>query len=178
MPLLNEIIKGCRKRHRNSQKELYKLFYAYGMSIALRYTDSREEAAEVLNDAFMKVFDNIKSFDLERPFKPWLRRIIINTAINHFHKHKKDLELAELDLLDNKPVTEETIISGISYEEIVDMVQQLSPGYRTVFNLYVIENFTHEEIADMLGIAVGTSKSNLSKAKRNLRSILEKHLMR
>lgn len=178
MPLLNEIIKGCWKRHRKSQKELYKMFYAYGMSIALRYTDSREEAAEVLNDAFMKVFDNIKSFDLERPFKPWLRRIVINTAINHFHKHKKDLELVELDLTGSKAVSEEVIISGISYGEIVDMVQQLTPAYRTVFNLYVIENFTHEEIADVLGISVGTSKSNLSKAKRNLRSILEKHLMR
>lgn len=153
------------------------MFYAYGMSIALRYTDSREEAAEVLNDAFMKVFDNIKKFDLERPFKPWLRRIIINTAINHFHKHKKELELEELELTANNAVSEETIISGISYEEIIDMVQQLSPAYRTVFNLYVIEDFTHKEIADMLEISVGTSKSNLSKAKRNLRSILEKNLM-
>lgn len=153
------------------------MFYAYGMSIALRYTDSREEAAEVLNDAFMKVFDNIKKFDLERPFKPWLRRIIINTAVNHFHKHKKDLELEELEAAGNKAVSEETIISGISYEEIIDMVQQLSPAYRTIFNLYVIEDFTHKEIAEMLGISEGTSKSNLSKAKRNLRSILEKHLM-
>ncbi len=144
------------------------------MSITLRYADSREQAAEILNDAFMKVFTNIGKYDMDRPFKPWLRRIIVNTAINHYHKHANEQKMVDLELAEDKASKQQNVLSGISYDEIIDMVQQLSPAYRTVFNLYVIEGFKHKEIADMLGIAVGTSKSNLSKAKKNLQSIVEK----
>lgn len=156
---------------RNSQKHLYRQFYAYGMSICIRYADNRDEAAEILNDGFMKVFKHIKKFDLSRPFKPWLRRIMINTAINYYHQKQRlgqmeDLEKAQFS------VTEETAISGIQYTEIIGMLRKLSPAYRTAFNLYVIEGFKHEEIATMLGISVGTSKSNLFKAKEQLRRIL------
>lgn len=150
------------------------MFYAYGMSIALRYGNSRVEAVEILNDAFMKAFENIRKYDLNKPFKPWLRKIIVNTAINHFHKNNKVYKWEDLEQAKNKLVTEESVISGINYDEIVEMVQELSPAYRTVFNLFVIEGFRHEEIAELLGISVGTSKSNLYKAKRNLRVMLEK----
>ncbi len=119
----------------------------------------------------MKVFTNLKKFDLSKPFKPWLRKILINCSINNFKaKQKKFLE-ESIEESKGKEVQEE-IISGISYQEIVEMIQKLSPAYRTVFNLYVIEGYKHEEIADMLGISVGTSKSNLAKAKKNLREIL------
>lgn len=151
------------------------MFYAYGMSIALRYAESRDEAAEILNDAFMKVFTNIKDYDPERAFKPWLRRILINTAINHYHSKKSHREMDSVEIADETLGREEKIIPGITYDEIIEMVQQLSPAYRTVFNLYVIEGFKHREIAEMLDIAVGTSKSNLAKAKKNLQSILEKN---
>lgn len=151
------------------------MFYAYGMSITLRYADSREEAAQILNDAFMKVFNNINKYDTDRPFKPWLRRIIVNTAINHYHKNQREEQQVELDSVERKLSREQEILSGISYDEIIEMVQQLSPSYRTVFNLYVIEGFKHKEIAEMLGIAVGTSKSNLAKAKKNLQSIVEEN---
>lgn len=146
------------------------------MSISLRYADSRDHAAEILNDAFMKVFDNIRSYDPDRPFKPWLRMIIVNTAINHFHKYKNNGYFEEYEESENKIGRDERIISGISYREIIDMIQQLSPAYKTVFNLYVIEGFKHKEIARMLDISVGTSKSNLHKAKKALQSILEKNL--
>lgn len=171
-----EIIEGCRKRSRKSQKELYRMYYSYGMSITLRYAESRDQAAAVLNDAFMKVFTNIKQYDPQRPFKPWLRRIIINTAINHFHSTRNEHDHVELQNVGNKLKTEETILDGISYKEIIGMIQQLSPAYRTVFNLYVIEGFKHREIANILGISEGTSKSNLHKAKQNLQSILERNL--
>lgn len=175
--MIKEIVKGCRKRRRDSQKKLYKMFYAYGMSITLRYADSRGQAAEILNDAFMKVFSNINKYDINRPFKPWLRQIIVNTAINNFHKTKNERHMEELEMADEEMSRQEKIISGISYEEIIEMVQQLSPAYRTVFNLYVIEGFKHREIAEMLDISIGTSKSNLAKAKRNLQSILEKNFI-
>lgn len=153
------------------------MFYAYGMSITLRYADSRDEAAAIFNDALMKVFTNIKKYDTSRPFKPWLRQILVNTAINHFHRNKNGRQWESLETADDEQMSrQETIISGISYQEIIDMVQQLTPAYRTVFNLYVIEGFTHREIAEKLGITVGTSKSNLSKAKKNMQSILKKNL--
>jgi RNA polymerase sigma-70 factor (ECF subfamily) len=151
------------------------MFYAYGMSITLRYADSREQAAEILNDAFMKVFTNLDKYDLDRPFKPWLRKIVVNTAINHYHKNEKHRQQVELELAEQKMRKEQQILSGVTYDEIIEMVQQLSPAYRTVFNLFVIEGFKHREIADMLDIAVGTSKSNLAKAKKNLQSIVEKN---
>jgi len=173
--LLDEIIKGCRKKHRESQKALYEKYYAYGMSIALRYADSREQGVAILNDSFMKVFEHINKFDTNRPFNPWFRRIVINTAIDYFNRNKK-LEWANYDITDNEIAEEESITTSMAYQEIIGLIQQLTPSYRTVFNLYVIEGFTHEEIAGKLGIAVGTSKSNLAKAKRNLREILEKHL--
>lgn len=151
------------------------MFYAYGLSIALRYSDNREQSVAILNDAFMKVFDNIRKYDPKRPFKPWLRRIVINTSIDHFNKYRKP-ELAHYEYSENNMEEEETIHSEIAYQEIIGLIQQLSPSYRTVFNLYVIEGYTHEEIAIKLSITEGTSKSNLAKAKRNLRVILEKHL--
>jgi len=156
---------------RGSQKMLYQEFYAYGMSICLRYADNRDEAAEILNDGFMKVFQNIARFDLTRPFKPWLRRIIVNTAINHYHQKNRAIKAEELNRV-NQNATEEKILSGISYDEILEMLRKLPPAYRTVFNLHVIEGYKHEEIAAMLGVSVGTSKSNLFKAKEQLRRIL------
>lgn len=153
------------------------MFYAYGMSICLRYSDSRDQAAEILNDSFMKVFTHIREYDSSRPFKPWLRQIIINTAINHFHKNKNERTWKELESAQNQLTRDEKIISGISYQEIIELVRQLTPGYRAVFNLYVIEGYTHREISEKLGISEGTSKSNLSKAKRNLQTLLEKNLI-
>lgn len=147
------------------------------MSITLRYADSRDEAATILNDAFVKVFTNFDKYDSDREFKPWLRRIIINTAINHYHSNSDQRKLNKVDFSENKLRSDERILSGISYDEIIEMVQKLSPAYRTVFNLYVIEGYKHREIAEMLNIAVGTSKSNLARAKENLQSILEKKMV-
>ncbi len=174
--LFDEILKGCRKRQRKSQKELYKMFYAYGMSITLRYSRSENEAISILNDAFMKVFDNIKSFDSNRPFKPWLRRIIINTAINQYHKNSSQFH--QLVTIENGQEfkNEEMITSNITYKEIIRLIQNLPPAYRTVFNLFVIEGYKHKEIAGILGITTGTSKSNLFKAKKLLQKNLEKIL--
>lgn len=169
------ILKGCYKNKRKSQKRLYKKYYAYGMSITLRYADSRDEAAQILNDAFMKVLTNIKKYDSNRPFKPWLRRIIVNTAINHYHKKNRNKIYSLTKTMEKEKLKiDEHITSGIAYAELLEMVQKLTPGYRTVFNLYVIEGYKHREIAEKLGISIGTSKSNLSKAKKKLQSMLEK----
>ena len=159
--------------HRPSQKILYEEFYAYGMSICLRYADNRDEASAILNDGFMKIFTNIKQFDLSRPFKPWLRRVMVNTAINHYKQKQRTLQAEELSRAAQQAAEQENILSGISYQEIIGLLQKLPPAYRTVFNLFVIEGYSHEEIGKMLGITAGTSKSNLFKAKESLKNILD-----
>ena len=154
-----------------SQKSLYQEYYNYSMSISLRYASNRDEASEILNDAFMKIFINLKTFDLSKPFKPWLRKILVNTAINHYHKKQRELPVENMEHARNESDTEK-ILSGITYQEVIDLLRKLPPAYRTVFNLYVIEGYSHEEIAGMLNIAVGTSKSNLFKAREQLKIIL------
>lgn len=168
---LHNLITGCLKNDRKSQRSLYQHFYSYGMSICLRYSNERDEAVELLNVAFMKIFTNLNKFDITMPFKPWFRRILINTCINNFNKNKH-VHNVELDNVQGH-FDQEDILSTISYNEIVDLIRKLSPGYRTVFNLYVIEGYKHEEVAKMLGISIGTSKSNLSKAKKHMQMILK-----
>lgn len=168
---IRSLLEGCLRRHRKSQKLLYQEYYNYGMSISLRYASNRDEASEILNDSFMKIFGHLKKFDLSKPFKPWLRKILVNTAINHYHKKQREIQVEEMQNAKNESDTEK-ILSGISYQEVIGLLQKLPPAYRTVFNLYVIEGYTHEEIAAMLNIATGTSKSNLFKAKEQLKLIL------
>lgn len=168
---IKTILLGCRKLHRESQRMLYEEFYAYALSICLRYADNREEASEILNDGFMKIFKNIKQFDLSKTFKPWLRKIMVNTAINQYHQKQRNIQAAEIEQARHESDAE-NIISGISYQEIIAMLQKLPPAYRTVFNLHVLEGYKHEEIAKMLHITEGTSKSNLFKAKESLKKIM------
>lgn len=164
-------IELCRSNDRLAQKELYKHFYGYGMSIAFRYVSDREDAVEILNNAFVKIFKNISSYDLNLPFKPWLRRIVVNCAIDHLRIKKRIMDSGDIEMAP-EPGAEETITGQLAYEDILGEVQKLSPSYRAVFNLFVVEGYKHEEIADMLGISVGTSKSNLFKAKAHLREAL------
>lgn len=171
---LQTLISGCRKGDRKSQEHLYQKYYAYGMSVCLRYTVNEEEAIEVLNDSFMKVFTKLETFDTGKPFQTWFRRILINTAINYFHRNEKHQHHQPLEG-STELAYEQHILSQLSYKEIIRLVQQLSPVYRTVFNLYVIDGYPHEEIAEVLQISVGASKSNLSRARANLRVMLKKN---
>ncbi len=119
----------------------------------------------------MKVFKNLGKFDFTRPFKPWFRKILINACINNFKK--KNIRFTEdVEVVANNSDTE-SILSKIAYNEILEMIRKLSPAYRAVFNLYFMEGYKHEEIAEILGISVGTSKSNLAKARKNLQEILK-----
>lgn len=167
----NQIILGCRKNKRTSQNALYRLYYSYGMSIAIRYVNSESEAISIVNDGFFKVFSNMKKFDPKQSFKPWFRRIIINTSINYIREQKKFKNEVDMDLFNNLSAKEE-ILSKINYKELIEMVQSLSTAYRTVFNMYVIDGYKHNEIAETLGITVSTSKSNLARARANLRNLV------
>jgi RNA polymerase sigma factor (sigma-70 family) len=168
------LLHGCLKRDRKSQEILYREYYGYGMSICLRYAANRNEAVEILNEGFMKVFLNLNHFDPGQPFLGWFRKILINTAINNYHQQQKGKRLVDLD---SSPVLTENGSNGLdqlSFQEMIAMVQTLSPVYRAVFNLYVIEGYNHKEIGKMLKISEGTSKSNLSRARAYLRNLLIK----
>lgn len=172
---LEEVLKACKREDRLAQKELYRQFYRYAMSVTLRYADDEDEAIEIANDAFLKVFLNLNRYDFEKPFKPWFRRILINTAINQVKK-KQRFKLTQLMEADFEIPSAEDILARIGFEELMNMVRSLSLAYRTVFNMYVIDGYTHEEIANTLGISVGTSKSNLARAREKLRQLLMQQL--
>jgi RNA polymerase sigma factor (sigma-70 family) len=173
------IIQGCVKADRESQKTFYKMYYGFSMAICMRYCNAKDDAMEVVNDGFMKIYRELHNFkpayeNFETSLKGWMRSIMVNTAIDHFRKNNKNHFLVEIkdDHLETIDV-QETSINKLSYKEIMEIVQRLSPAYRTVFNLYVIDGYKHEEIAEQLNIAVGTSKSNLAKAKMNIQKMLK-----
>lgn len=170
---LQQLIRGCMKQDRKCQKMLYKAFYGFSMSICLRYANDRDEAAEVMNQGFFKVFTKIETYDATRPFKAWLGRIMMNVSIDHYRANLKmayaeDLEEAE-HVFDASVATD----NNLNYNDLLAMVQRLPQGYRTVFNLFAIDGYSHEEIAEMLNINVGTSKSNLFKARQKLKQMIQ-----
>jgi RNA polymerase sigma-70 factor (ECF subfamily) len=144
----------------------------------MRYCNRNEDAVEIVNDGFLKIFNSLHSFqptneNFEASLMAWIKKIMINTSIDHYRKNHKNHFIPEINEGENKLfVGDETIIDRLSYKEIIIIVQRLSPAYRTVFNLYVIDGLTHEEIAQQLNISAGTSKSNLSKAKINIQKML------
>ncbi|MHC2993288.1 RNA polymerase sigma 70 [Pontibacter sp. HJ8] len=164
---------GCMKADREAQRKLYRLFYGYAMSVCLRYSKDAEEARDVLNDGFLKVLTRLAQYDPKKPFKGWVRRIMINTALDNYRHNLKHYHLMDLEAAEPEADTYD-VLQQINYEYLISLVQALTPGYRAVFNLYAIDGHTHEEIAKLLGISVGTSKSNLAKARANLRAALTK----
>jgi RNA polymerase sigma-70 factor (ECF subfamily) len=170
----------CAQNDRKSQKILYNSFYGYAMSICDRYTNKPDDALEIMNDGFLKIFKEIHHYqpayaDVMSSFKGWLRKIMVYTAIDHYRKNHKHQLVAQLDsMVYQLEAYHETPIDKISYDEIIHSIQALSPGYRTVLNLFIIDGLSHDEIAKQLGITSGTSKSNLSKARKQLQKILFK----
>ena len=174
---LRDLINGCVRGKRKSQEELFKRYYSKMMIVSMRYTKNADEAADILQDGFLKVFAKLEAYNYEGSFEGWIRRIIANTAIDQLRKRKNDFILLQEDqsLEDFAELIEEDLEEEeveFKPDQVLVAMHELSPAYRTIFNLYVFENLTHKEIADKLDISVGTSKSNLAKAKRNLAKIL------
>lgn len=171
------LLQGCARNERKSQERLYRLFYSFAMSIASRYCPTKEESLEVVNDGFLKVFHGMTHYQIEKhepvpSFVGYFKKIIIHTAIDQYRssiKHSHQVNLEEGISVSHT----ESPLDGLAYEELIGLVQQLTPGYRAVFNLYVIDGYSHEEVAQQLGINVGTSKSNLAKARQHLRELLK-----
>lgn len=169
-----QLIERCTKGDDKGKESLYRHFYAYAMGVGLRYSYSKDEALEIINDSFLKVFASVQKFDTASSFKPWLRRIIINTAIDHYRKQKKHMEVIEVDENQMLPEDYEDIISKLTAEDILGLLNLLPEYQRLIFNLYEIEGYSHEEIGKKLGMTTSTSRSYLTRAKAKLRILFTK----
>ncbi len=160
----SDLINGCLQGNRRMQEELYRRFSPRMYAVCLRYAGNAEEAEDILQEGFIKVFKKLDSFRGEGSFEGWIRRIFVNTAIEHFRRKRYLMPVTEKEenTIEGKYTS---VLDELGAKDIMALIQELSPGYRTVFNMYVVEGYTHKEIADMLGISEGTSKSQLSRAK-------------
>ena len=168
---IQQLIEGCRAGERTSQQRIYAQFRNYALSVCSRYATTQEDAREVVNDAFFKIFTKIDRYDSAHSFKGWLHRVVVNTAIDRYRTERNQPRHDELNRAEGVEVELE-VIENLTREEILKMVQRLPPSYRTAFNLFVVDGFSHPEIAEMLGITEGASKSNLSKARAHLKRMM------
>jgi RNA polymerase sigma factor (sigma-70 family) len=170
---LIQLLDRCQENDRLSQAQLYRLFYNYGMTVASRYAPNRDDASEILNDAFVRTMQNLDKYNRELPFKAWFNKILVRCAINYYRRFTvKRLDAHTITEADEQPFDAE-ILSGLSAQDILKLVQKLPQSYRLAFNLYAIEGYSHPEIAEMIGISEGTSKSNLFKARKRLVEMLD-----
>lgn len=170
----SDLIEGCIQGDRKMQYELYKRYAPKMYGVCLRYAANAEEAEDILQEGFIKLFKKIGSFRGEGSFEGWIRRIFVNTAIEQYRKKTYLQPISEQEeTLEGKYLS---VLDKMAENDIIQLVQQLSPGYRTVFNMYVVEGYTHKQIADILGISEGTSKSQLSRAKIILQDLVKKHI--
>jgi RNA polymerase sigma factor (sigma-70 family) len=165
----NDIIQGCIKENRLCQRELFNRYAGKMMTVCLRYARHRMEAEDLLQDAFIKVYDNISRFEGKGSFEGWIRRIVVNTALKNASRHsfqKENIGTENVIETGEDP----SVFSKLTEDEILKLVQQLPDGYRYVFNLYCIEGYSHKEIADSLNIEESTSRSQLVKARNMLQN--------
>lgn len=178
MPTINdEVVKkyiaGCLEREKESQYALFKHFYSYAMGICRRYARQSDEASDILSESFLKVFNHIDQYDTARPFRTWLGKIIANTAIDYYRASLKFAQQEDVDEYEHIGGEDENVYGKLAYDELLSLIRSLTPAYQTVFNLYAIDGYSHQEIATMLGITVNTSKSNLHKARKRLQELLQ-----
>ena len=166
-----DFIKACINKERWAQKVLYEQHYSKMMGVCLRYSNNREDALDILHEGFIKVFKNISKYQPGTSLNAWIRRIMVNTSIDFYRKNIRR-RTEDIDRAYDLSSADPDAISQCTEQEILEAVQTLSPAYRAVFNLYVIEGFSHKEIADQLGITESTSRSNLVKARMKLKAIL------
>ncbi len=168
----SDLIKGSIAGDRRMQEELYRRFAPKMYAVCLRYANNTDDAQDLLQEGFIKVYKNLHRFRAEGSFEGWVRRVFVNTSIEHYRK--KTAQLSSVSEKEENTIEDADIsaLDSLAEKDIINIVQELSPGYRTVFNLYVVEGYSHKEIGEMLGISEGTSKSQLARAK----SILQKKI--
>jgi len=168
----DELIRQCKSGSLKHQELLYKQFYGYAMGVGLRYCIERDDALEVVNDAFIKVFNSMKNYDADKPFKAWLRTIIVNTAIDRRRKDFKLLLNTDLNGAEYLPA-QTNVVDSLNAQDILKLMQQLPSIQLAIFNLYEIDGYNHDEIGVMLNIPASSSRVYLSRAKEKLRKMIK-----
>jgi RNA polymerase sigma-70 factor (ECF subfamily) len=174
---LAKTIAGCIAKRPLAQKELFDSYASYAKNICLRYASNDEEAEEMVSDGFIKVFNNIDRYDSKQVFDAWFRTILVNAAIDYFRKHHARVEFTDLNQA-QEIENDEKSLDLLTVEEIMDFVQKLSPVYRTVFSLSVIDGYSHTEIAGLLGVTESAVRANLVKARAKLQEWITAYLSR
>lgn len=170
----NKVLKGCSRGDLKAQEYLFKLYYSYVMSIALRFSSCHDNALEILDDTFLKIYREIDSHRADKEFKSWVRKIVINTAIDYYRKYGKNRIEFPIEVASNEPA-DESVIDNLNAEEIIKLINSLPIKYRYTFSLFEFEGFSHDEIAVQLGITASSSRSNLTRAKKMLRQMIQIH---
>lgn len=171
---LDAILKGCKKQQASAQKELYEMYRDILFGICRRYVKSEQDAEDVFIEGFFKIYKNIGSFKGAGSFEGWMKRIIINESLMFLRKRKHFHLSIETDNVQIK--MDATALNQLQYNDVIKLLDLLPTGYRTVFNLYVVEGYKHREIAELLGISINTSKSQLILAKKRLQGLVKKKL--
>jgi RNA polymerase sigma factor (sigma-70 family) len=170
---LHKVVLGCQEGNPGAQHELYDMFKSKMFAICLRYAGNYDDAQDILQDGFLKVFEKIRQFGFKGAFEGWIRKIMVNTALEKYRLHYHMVSMYDnIHEIDDQQVTE--ISTNIDANELIRIIQELSPKYRIVFNLYAIEGYSHKEISEMLQITESTSKSNLSRARAILQEKVNK----
>lgn len=172
IPSETDLIQGCINGDRQMQQLLYNKFSAKMYGVCLRYAGNEHDADDILQEGFIKIFKNLAKFRNEGSFEGWIRRIFVNTAIEHYRKKVKlyNVTEAQENTIED---TELDALDSLAVKDIIKIVNELSPGYKAVFNMHVIEGYSHKEIAEIMGITEGTSKSQLARAKSVLKKLIE-----
>ena len=175
IPTESDLINGCINGDRQMQELLYHRFSPKMYAVCLRYSGNSEDARDLLQEGFIKIFKNLIKYRGDGSFEGWIRRIFVNTSIEHFRKkvYLQNVSETQENTVEDK---EWTVLDNLAEKDIINMIHELSPGYKTVFNMHVIEGYSHKEIADMLGINEGTSKSQLARAKMVLKKMVQDRL--
>ncbi|MCW3805972.1 RNA polymerase sigma factor [Plebeiibacterium marinum] len=173
MENLEDIIKRCQKNNSKAQRLLYDTFSPWLFGVCLQYCKDRTEAEDNLQEGFIKIYTNIKKYRFEGSFEGWMRRIVVNTIIESFRKKHPVYFVESLEnIVKDEPADTENTVEVINPKELLSMIEELPPKYKLVFNLYAMEGLSHQEISEVLGISTGTSKSNLSRARKILKDKL------
>jgi RNA polymerase sigma factor (sigma-70 family) len=172
-----ELVKGCLAGAPAYQRALYKRYASKMLTVCMRYAHKREEAEDILQEGFITVFEKLTQFKMQGSFEGWVRRIMVHKAIENYRKTSKVYPVIDIEDVEDNFVSQEDIISNMATKELLNMIHELPPMYKMVFNLYAFEGMTHKEIGENLGIAEGTSKSNLSDARNILKKKIAQSMM-
>ncbi len=171
---IEELVKRCKSGERKAQEALYKQFASKMLGVCMRYAVDKMEAEDMLQNGFIRVFEKMGDYRGDGSFEGWVRRIMVHSSIEYYRKHHKMMQLVEIEESGSEPSVNSLALTNLGTKDLLALIQKLSPGYKIVFNLYAIEGYSHREIAGMVGITEGASKSQLSRARTILKEQIVK----